>query len=73
VLTLSSRPRRKRLRAAVAGILAAIIVLLAGIWLGGHPGVQPAPLRMGVFEAKRTQVVTQQALNILTSRIRRPG
>jgi C-terminal processing protease CtpA/Prc len=54
------------------GILAAIIVLLAGIWLGGHPGVLPAPLRTGVFEAKRAQAVTQQALNILTSQYFRP-
>jgi carboxyl-terminal processing protease len=54
------------------GVQAAIIVLLAGIWLGGHPGDLPSPLRTGVFEAKRTQIVTQQALNILTSRYYRP-
>jgi carboxyl-terminal processing protease len=54
------------------GILAAIIVLLAGIWLGGHPGALPAPLRTGIFEAKRTQIVTQQALNILTREYFRP-
>ena len=42
--------------------------MLFGIWLGGHPSVLPAPLRAGVFESRRSDIATEQALNILTSR-----
>jgi carboxyl-terminal processing protease len=61
-------PRRAGLRALLAGILAAIVVLLAGIWLGGHPSNLPSPLRGSLFESRRTETVTEQALDILTSR-----
>jgi carboxyl-terminal processing protease len=56
----------------LGGILAAIVVFLAGIWLGGHPSALPAPLRGSMFESRRPQIVTQQALNILTTRYFRP-
>jgi len=56
----------------LGGILAAIVLLLVGIWLGGHPSVLPAPLRAGVFESRRSDIATEQALNILTSRYFRP-
>ncbi|HKO29106.1 MAG TPA: S41 family peptidase [Solirubrobacteraceae bacterium] len=48
------------------------MLLLVGIWLGGHPSVLPAPLRAGVFESRRSDIATVQALNILTSRYFRP-
>jgi carboxyl-terminal processing protease len=48
-------------------MVAAIVVLLAGIWLGGHPGDLPSPLRGGFFEG-RNLVLVNQALNLLTSR-----
>ncbi|HTX13411.1 MAG TPA: S41 family peptidase [Solirubrobacteraceae bacterium] len=56
----------------LAGVLAAIVLLLAGIWLGGHPSDLPAPLRSGIFGTRQSQIVTQQALDILTSRYYRP-
>jgi hypothetical protein len=72
-------PRRLRagrgarpLRAVLAGILAAIVVLLAGIWLGGHPNHLPSLLRGSVFERGGNDMVTEQALDILTQRYFRP-
>jgi carboxyl-terminal processing protease len=56
----------------LGGILAAIVLVLVGIWLGGHPSALPAPLRAGVFESRRGDIATEQALNILTSRYFRP-
>jgi carboxyl-terminal processing protease len=71
-----SAPRRRRRRVrpwpVLGGILAAIVLVLAGIWLGGHPNALPAPLRAGVFESRRSDIATEQALNILTSRYFRP-
>jgi carboxyl-terminal processing protease len=46
-------------------------VLLVGIWLGGHPSSMP-PLLRGSFLESRSQPVTEQALNILTTRYYRP-
>jgi carboxyl-terminal processing protease len=61
-----------RARAVLAGVLAGVIVLLAGIWLGGHPSALPPLLRGSVFERTRSQPVTEQALNLLTTRFFRP-
>ena len=72
---MSSSTRRRsrtRLWPLLGGVLATILVLLIGIWLGGHPNVLPAPLRARVFEARRSDIATEQALNILTSRYFRP-
>ena len=55
----------------LGGIVAAMVVLLAGIWLGGHRGDLPSPLRGNLFES-RNETVTEQALNILTTRYYRP-
>jgi carboxyl-terminal processing protease len=55
----------------LAALLAAIILLLVGIWLGGHPGSLPSPLRGRLLESNRRNV-TQQALNILATRFYRP-
>jgi carboxyl-terminal processing protease len=61
-----------RLVSLLGAIVAAIVVLLAGVWLGGHPGNLPAPLRGSLFESRRNETVTDQALNILTTRYYRP-
>jgi len=61
-----------RVAAVLGGILAAIVMLLAGIWLGGHPSDLPSPLRGTPFESRRNEPVTEQALNILTTRYYRP-
>ncbi|HYB30074.1 MAG TPA: S41 family peptidase [Solirubrobacteraceae bacterium] len=61
-----------RPRVLVAGIIAGLVMLLVGIWLGGHPGDLPSPLRGGLFESRRPEPVTEQALDILTTRYYRP-
>ncbi len=66
------RRRRVRRWPLLGAVLATILVLLVGIWLGGHPSVLPAPLRASVFESRRNDIATEQALNILTSRYFRP-
>jgi len=59
-------------RALIGGLIAGLVMLLVGVWLGGHPSDLPSPLRGGLFESHRNQPVTEQALNILTSRYYRP-
>ncbi len=43
-----------------------MLLLLLGIWLGGHPSALPSPLRGAFFESKSNQLV-DQVLNTLTS------
>lgn len=69
---LGTRRRSRRLPALLAGLVAAIVVLLAGIWLGGHPGSLPSLIRGGFFEGRRAEPVTDQVLRILTTRYFRP-
>lgn len=64
--------RRTHLLAILGGILAGLVVLLTGIWLGGHPGDLPSLLRGRPFESRSTDQVTGQALDILTTRYYRP-
>lgn len=61
----------RRIVAGVSAIALAIILLLAGVWLGGHPEKLPSPLRGAFFESRGIAVVNQ-ALNILTTRYYRP-
>lgn len=69
----TGRVTRRRWPLLLAALVTAIIVLLAGIWLGGHPGDLPAPLRGGVFERHaKNQPATEQALDLLSSRFFRP-
>ena len=56
-----------RLVSLVGGVVSAMAVLLAGVWLGGHPTSLPPLLRGSFFESRR-ETVTEQALNILTTR-----
>ena len=48
-------------------VVAAVIILLFGIWLGGHPNNLPSPMRGGFFQSRNLAVVNQ-AMNILASR-----
>jgi carboxyl-terminal processing protease len=57
---------RRRL-AGLGAVVLAVIVLLVGIWWGGHPDNLPSPLRGGFFQGGNGAVVNQ-ALNILTTR-----
>jgi carboxyl-terminal processing protease len=66
------RRRHPDPRALIGGVLAGLVMLLVGIWLGGHPSDLPSLLRGGPFESRRPEPVTEQALNILTSRYYRP-
>jgi len=69
----TGRVTRRRWPLLGAGLVTAIIVLLVGIWLGGHPGDLPAPLRSSVFERHaKNQPATEQALDLLSSRFFRP-
>jgi carboxyl-terminal processing protease len=61
-----------RVGGLLAGVVVAMAVLLVGVWLGGHPSSLPSPLRGSFFESRRNQTVTEQALNILTTRYYRP-
>jgi carboxyl-terminal processing protease len=63
----TARPRRGRPWARLAGLLVAVIILLVGIWWGGHPGDLPSPLSGSFFES-RNLVLVNQALNVLTTR-----
>lgn len=65
------KSRRARLMALLGGVLAAVVLVLAGVALGGHPSDLPSPLRRGIF-VSRSLVVADQALNILTTRYYRP-
>ena len=65
-------PRGAPTRVLLGGLLVSMIVLLGGIWLGGHPDNLPSPLRGGFFESRRIDRVTDQALSILTTRYYRP-
>jgi carboxyl-terminal processing protease len=57
------RPSRPRL---LGGVLAALVLLLAGIWLGGHPNDLPGPLRGAFFEDRSNRLV-DQVLSLLQS------
>lgn len=56
--------RPSRLPSALAGTAAAVLLLVAGIWLGGHPSVLPQPLRDAFVGDDETQLM-QQALDTI--------
>src|SRR5579862_7203438 len=63
--------RRSPLRRLPALGLLVVVVLLLGIWLGGHPSALPSPLRGGFFES-RNDALIDDVLNRLTSQYYRP-
>ena len=68
---ITSALRIRRRLAWLGAVALTVIVLLAGIWLGGHPSDLPSPLR-GSFLESRNLVLVNQALNVLTTRYYRP-
>jgi len=62
--------RSSRLKLAIR-ILAALIVLLIGIWLGGHPSWLPSPLR-NAFVDKGDNPLVNQVLDLLQRDYYRP-
>jgi carboxyl-terminal processing protease len=66
---MSSRPVRSQ--RAIVPILGAIVVLLVGIWLGGHPSWLPSPVSSALVENHNTKLV-DEALGILAHDYYRP-
>lgn len=66
---MRSRPSRApRVIAAVAG---AIVLLLLGVWIGGHPSWVPGPLR-STFVADSNGRLVQEAMDLLARDYYRP-
>jgi carboxyl-terminal processing protease len=65
----STSPRRKPRRAIY--IAAAIVVLLIGIWFGGHPSWLPSPLRSAFVDNGSSQLVNE-TLDLLQRDYYRP-
>jgi carboxyl-terminal processing protease len=59
---MSRRSRRPRI---VLRVLVVVVVLLAGIWLGGHPSWLPSPVR-SAFVDQGDDPLVNQVLNLLT-------
>ena len=66
---MSSRPRRTT--RIVVGVIAALIALVVGIWLGGHPSWLPSPLRSAFVDDSESQLV-HEALGVLARDYYRP-
>ncbi len=65
------RRRRSRSPRIAAYLLAGLVVLAAGVWLGGHPSWLPSSLR-GAFTDDSQGHLVQQALNIISQDYYRP-
>lgn len=68
---ITSRLTVRRSLAGPGAIALAVIFLLIGIWLGGHPNNLPTPIRKS-FLVSRNVALVNQALNVLTTRYYRP-
>jgi carboxyl-terminal processing protease len=65
------RPARRRLTPGLVLALALPLVLLAGIWLGGHPGALPGPVR-DVFVSDSEGQLYDDALDVIARDYYRP-
>jgi carboxyl-terminal processing protease len=63
--------RRSRRPTIVTLVLAGLIVLLVGIWLGGHPAWMPSPVR-NAFVDEGDNPLVDQVLNLLQQDYYRP-
>jgi carboxyl-terminal processing protease len=64
----SRRPRNPRI---VLRVLAVVLVLLIGIWLGGHPSWLPSPLR-SAFVSNNDEPLVNQVIGLLQKDYYRP-
>jgi carboxyl-terminal processing protease len=64
----SRRSRRPRI---ITRIAVGLIVLVVGIWLGGHPGWMPSPVR-NAFVDQSSDPLVNQVLNLLQQDYYRP-
>jgi carboxyl-terminal processing protease len=51
--------RPSRIPAVIVGALVAVVTLVVGIWLGGHPGVLPQPVRDAIVADEEAQLVDE--------------
>jgi carboxyl-terminal processing protease len=65
------RPRRSRKPRIALGVLAALIVLVIGIWLGGHAGWMPSGIR-SAFVSNNSDPLVNQVLGMLEHDYYRP-
>ncbi|MBV9474148.1 MAG: S41 family peptidase [Solirubrobacterales bacterium] len=65
----AARPRSPR-RSVLISL--GVLVLLGGVWLGGHPGWLPAPLRSAFVDDSSQGRLTDQVLNLLARDYYRP-
>jgi carboxyl-terminal processing protease len=63
--------RRARGPRIIAGVVLALIVLVIGIWLGGHPSWMPGGLR-STFEGTSNAQLVNDELNLITQNYYRP-
>lgn len=52
-------------------VVAGLVVLVIGIWLGGHPSWLPTPVRNALVDDKNAQLVTEE-LNMISRNYYRP-
>lgn len=64
-------PRRSRNPRIAIRVLVCLIVLLIGIWLGGHPSWLPSPLR-SAFVTNKSDPLVNQVLDLLQRDYYRP-
>jgi carboxyl-terminal processing protease len=67
----SRRTKRSPLRQRSSILLVALVILLAGVWLGGHPGWIPSGLRSTFTDNANGQLM-QDVLNLLKHDYYRP-
>jgi len=63
--------RRSRSPRIAIRVLAGVIVLVIGIWIGGHPGWLPSPLR-SAFVQNKSDPLVNQVLDLLQNDYYRP-
>lgn len=57
--------RRSRTPRLLALVVAAVVVLLAGVWLGGHPGWIPSSVRSGFVDEGSGSKLVDQVVGLL--------
>ncbi len=65
------RSRSSRAPRIIAAVLGGIVVLLLGIWIGGHPSWVPGPLRSAFVDDSNGRLV-QEAMDLLARDYYRP-
>jgi carboxyl-terminal processing protease len=64
--------RRSRNSRIAVSVLAGVVVLMAGIWLGGHPSWLPSPLRSAFVSDDSNKALVSQVLDLLQRDYYRP-